>query len=259
MAADVPMMTTAEIRSAFLKFFEERGCKLFPSSSLVPDDPSLLLANAGMNQFKQYYQGKKTMKEIGATSCQKCVRTNDIDIIGFRRPPCLVLRDASEISRSAEFQKSRRAPGLSNFPPRYSICLSSASISPCSRTTTRRMGSGARSASRKAISRVSARTITSGQPAPPARAAPALRSITTWARMWAAAVRTALPDAIAIAFSSTGTSCSRSSTARRTAPCRNSPHRNLDTGMGLERMSAIMQGKTSFFDSDIMQGAHQAR
>ena len=81
-AADFPMMTTAEIRSAFLTFFEERGCKLFPSSSLIPDDPSLLLANAGMNQFKAYYQGSKTMREIGATSCQKCVRTNDIDIIG---------------------------------------------------------------------------------------------------------------------------------------------------------------------------------
>ena len=82
MTADYPTMTTAEIRSAFLKFFEDKGCKLYPSSSLVPDDPSLLLANAGMNQFKEFYQGKKTMKEIGATSCQKCVRTNDIDIIG---------------------------------------------------------------------------------------------------------------------------------------------------------------------------------
>ena len=82
MTADYPTMTTAEIRSAYLSFFEERGNKLYPSSSLVPDDPSLLLANAGMNQFKEYYQGKKTMKEIGACSCQKCVRTNDIDIIG---------------------------------------------------------------------------------------------------------------------------------------------------------------------------------
>lgn len=79
---DFPTMTTAEIRTAYLKFFEDRGCKRFASSSLVPDDPSLLLANAGMNQFKQYYQGKKTMNEIGACSCQKCVRTNDIDIIG---------------------------------------------------------------------------------------------------------------------------------------------------------------------------------
>ena len=79
---DFPTMTTAEIRSTFLNFFEERGLKLYPSSSLVPEDPSLLLANAGMNQFKEYYQGKKTMKEIGACSCQKCVRTNDIDCIG---------------------------------------------------------------------------------------------------------------------------------------------------------------------------------
>ncbi|MBE6469967.1 MAG: alanine--tRNA ligase [Coriobacteriaceae bacterium] len=82
MTADFPSMTTAEIRSAYLSFFEERGCKRYPSSSLVPDDPSLLLANAGMNQFKEYYQGKRTMKEVGACSCQKCVRTNDIDVIG---------------------------------------------------------------------------------------------------------------------------------------------------------------------------------
>ena len=82
MSDDYPSMTTAVIRSKFLNFFEERGLKLYPSSSLVPDDPSLLLANAGMNQFKEYYQGKKTMKEIGAISCQKCVRTNDIDCIG---------------------------------------------------------------------------------------------------------------------------------------------------------------------------------
>ena len=44
MSADYPSMTTAEIRSKFLNFFEERGLKLYPSSSLVPDDPSLLLA-----------------------------------------------------------------------------------------------------------------------------------------------------------------------------------------------------------------------
>lgn len=82
MASDFPTMTTAQIRNTYLKFFEDRGCKLYASSPLVPDDPSLLLANAGMNQFKEYYQGKKTMKEIGACSCQKCVRTNDIDVIG---------------------------------------------------------------------------------------------------------------------------------------------------------------------------------
>lgn len=85
MSADYKTLTTAEIRSSFLRFFEGKGCKLYPSSSLVPDDPSLLLTNAGMNQFKEYYQGIKTMPEIGATSCQKCLRTNDIDNIGDSR------------------------------------------------------------------------------------------------------------------------------------------------------------------------------
>ncbi len=80
--ADYKTMTTAEIREDFLRFFESKGCKLYPSSSLVPDAPSLLLTNAGMNQFKEFYQGIKTMPEIGACSCQKCLRTNDIENIG---------------------------------------------------------------------------------------------------------------------------------------------------------------------------------
>lgn len=84
-ANDYKTMTTAQIREDFLSFFESKGCKKYPSSSLIPDDPSLLLANAGMNQFKEYYQGIKTMREIGATSCQKCLRTNDIENIGDAR------------------------------------------------------------------------------------------------------------------------------------------------------------------------------
>ena len=77
-------MTTAEIRSKFLKFFEDKGSKVMPSSSLIPDDPSLLLTSAGMVQFKPYFlQQKKLPKEfIGTATVQKCVRTNDIDIIG---------------------------------------------------------------------------------------------------------------------------------------------------------------------------------
>ncbi len=77
-------MTTAEIREAYLSFFEKKGCKRMPSSSLVPDDPSLLLTSAGMVQFKPYFLQQKHLDDqyIGATTSQKCVRTNDIDIIG---------------------------------------------------------------------------------------------------------------------------------------------------------------------------------
>ncbi len=77
-------MTSAQIRETFLKYFEEKGCKRMPSSSLIPDDPSLLLTSAGMVQFKPYFLQQKQLEApyIGTTTVQKCVRTNDIDIIG---------------------------------------------------------------------------------------------------------------------------------------------------------------------------------
>jgi len=73
---------SADIRESFLSFFESKGCKRLPSSSLVPDDPSLLLTSAGMVQFKPVFLGARDIGVTRATTCQKCARTTDIDIIG---------------------------------------------------------------------------------------------------------------------------------------------------------------------------------
>ncbi|WP_114417453.1 alanine--tRNA ligase [Marinospirillum perlucidum] len=81
-------MKSAEIREAFLKFFQSQGHTAVPSSSLVPqDDPTLLFTNAGMNQFKDSFLGLENRGYTRATSSQKCVRAggkhNDLENVGY--------------------------------------------------------------------------------------------------------------------------------------------------------------------------------
>lgn len=79
-------MTSEEIRKEFLDFFKKRGHTVVHSSSLIPDDPSVLLATAGMQQFKRYFTGElNPIKDFGAqrtVSIQKCFRTSDIEEVG---------------------------------------------------------------------------------------------------------------------------------------------------------------------------------
>lgn len=81
-------MTSAEIREAFLSYFESQGHTRVASSSLVPaNDPTLLFTNAGMNQFKDCFLGLEKRDYVRAVSSQKCVRAggkhNDLDNVGY--------------------------------------------------------------------------------------------------------------------------------------------------------------------------------
>ncbi|MFF7157811.1 alanine--tRNA ligase [Streptomyces sp. NPDC008139] len=75
-------MESAEIRRRWLRFFEERGHTVVPSASLIADDPTLLLVPAGMVPFKPYFLGEVKPPFDRATSVQKCVRTPDIEEVG---------------------------------------------------------------------------------------------------------------------------------------------------------------------------------
>ena len=80
-------MTSAEIRSRFLKFFEEKGHRIVASAPIVlKDDPTLLFTNAGMNQFKDYFLGNKPAPNTRVADTQKCLRVsgkhNDLEEVG---------------------------------------------------------------------------------------------------------------------------------------------------------------------------------
>ncbi|MCF6412708.1 alanine--tRNA ligase [Collinsella tanakaei] len=253
MTAAVPTMTTAEIRSAFLKFFEDRGCKLFPSSSLIPDDPSLLLANAGMNQFKQYYQGKKTMHEIGATSCQKCVRTNDIDIIGCDGRHASFFEMLGNFSFGGVSKQQACAWALELSTEVFHLPIERLYFTVFTDDDEtydiwRFLG-----VEESHISRLG-EDDNFWAAGPTGPCGPCSEIYYDMGED----VGCGRPDC------APGCDCDRfleywnlvftQFDRQEDGSMPELPHRNLDTGMGLERMSAIMQGKTSFFDGDIMQG-----
>jgi alanyl-tRNA synthetase len=75
-------MESAEIARRFLAYFSERGHTVVPSASVIADDPTLLLVNAGMQPFKPYFLGQASPPFRRATSAQKCIRTPDIEEVG---------------------------------------------------------------------------------------------------------------------------------------------------------------------------------
>ncbi|CAN8067293.1 unnamed protein product [Agarophyton chilense] len=82
---DVPVgarMSSRQIRDAFLAFFEHKHHQPLPSASLIPDDPTIMLTIAGMVPFKPIFMGLAPRQYLRATTSQKCIRTNDIENVG---------------------------------------------------------------------------------------------------------------------------------------------------------------------------------
>ncbi|BAZ41395.1 alanyl-tRNA synthetase [Calothrix sp. NIES-4101] len=85
MSSNSQYLSGSDIRQKFLDFFAQRGHQVLPSASLVPEDPTVLLTIAGMLPFKPIFLGQRTPEFKRATTSQKCIRTNDIENVGVTK------------------------------------------------------------------------------------------------------------------------------------------------------------------------------
>ena len=259
-------MRSREIRRSFLEYFEQNGHPIVPSSSLVPhDDPTLLFTNAGMNQFKDVFLGREKRAYRRATTSQKCMRVsgkhNDLDNVGPSLRHHTFFEMLGNFSFGDYFKKEAipfawellttvwQLPPDRLYPtifkgeagiPRDDEALRDLDDAragrPDHRAGPRRelLADGRHRALRPLL----------GDPLLPRQRHPVRRGS-------AQVGRAAASIAAAIASSRSGTTCSWSSTGSRTARCKPLPAPSIDTGMGLERITAVIQGKLSNYDTDL--------
>ena len=203
-----------------------------------------------MVQFKPVFLGVRDIGFTRATTCQKCVRTTDIDIIGTTGRHHSFFEMLGNFS-FGDYFKSEACAWAYEYSTEVLAWIRTASGSRSTRTTTRPRRSGAtRSACRPTGSCAWAPRTTSGRPAPPARAGRARSSTTTRARRWAAARATCAPGCDCDRFLEYWNLVFMQYDRAEDGTLTPLPKQNIDTGMGLERVAAIMQGVHSNFETD---------
>ncbi|MGA8677831.1 MAG: alanine--tRNA ligase, partial [Candidatus Acidiferrales bacterium] len=264
--------TGNRVRQTFLRFFEQRGHRVVRSSSLVPhNDPTLLFTNAGMNQFKDVFLGLEKRDYIRATTCQKVVRAggkhNDLENVGFTNRHLTFFEMLGNFSFGDYFKKDAIAFAMElvTSPQWFGLPLEKLYFS---------VFGGAEVSPGKMLNEddeAAVLWLNTGAPKDRIVAIPGLKD-----NFWAMGDTGPCGPSSEI-FYDMGPASSDEGHADCQFPCdcgryveiwnlvfmqfnRDSsgnlnplPKPSVDTGMGLDRMTAVLEGKISIFDSDIFQ------
>ncbi len=260
-------MTSAEIREAYLSFFEGHGHLRVPSASLVPapDDTSTLLNVAGMQPFKPYFLGREQPPAKRLTSSQRCFRTPDIEEVGNTKRHLTYFEMLGNFSFGDYFKREATrfgwdlsTEGFGFDPDLIWVTVfggdEELGLGP-GRGGGRR--SGARSACPRSASSICPGQRTSGRPERPGRVGRAPRCTSTEGPT--TATRPSAPATTRSAISSTGTSSSCRTSSTQDGSITDLPNQNIDTGLGLERMCADPAGGGLGVRDRPLHAAHRAR
>ena len=249
------MTSSNDVRATFLDYFARNGHAVVDSSPLVPrNDPTLLFTNSGMVQFKNVFTGAERRPYTRATTAQKCVRAggkhNDLDNVGYTARHHTFFEMLGNFSFGDYFKEQAINHAWTLLTKDFALPKDQLLVTVYSEDEdAAALWQQDRRACPTARSSASPPPTTSGAWATPAPAAPAPRSSTTTARRSPAAPPAARTRT-ATASSRSGTSSSCSTWRSRPAPAAPCRAPRIDTGMGMERFTAILQGVHDNYDTD---------
>ncbi|HUV43238.1 MAG TPA: alanine--tRNA ligase [Dehalococcoidales bacterium] len=244
-------MNSDEIRSAYLKFFQDRGHKVVPGISLIPHgDPSLLLTSAGVVPFKDYFAGRAKPPSRRMASCQKCFRTTDIEFVGDATH-CTFFEMLGNFSVGDYFKKEAISWAW-EFVTEYlklpterlwiNIFLDDDEAFDC----WREVGVAA-----ERINRLGEEDNFWGPAGSSGPCGPDSEIFYDFGEEFGCGKESCAPGCDCARFTEIWnlvfTQFDQDEEGNRTPL----PSRNIDTGMGLERTAVVMQGKTSIYETDL--------
>ena len=243
-----------DLREKYLSFFESKGHLRLKSFSLIPqNDNSLLLINAGMSPMKKYFTGEVTPPRKRVTTCQKCIRTPDIDRVGKTARHGTYFEMLGNFSFGDYFKREATALGMGIFHP---SAPNPGRTALCDRLHRGRRGlryleQRGRGASRPYRPAWAKRTI-SGSMAP-ALAAPARKSTYDRGEKYSCGKPGCAVGCDCDRYMEVWNLVFTQFDADGKGNYTPLEHPNIDTGMGLERLACVMQGVDNLFEVDTIQ------